>query len=523
MMMPVAVPAPGMPAVPALALLLLACILPMRCAASTLPAGIVAASVREFGAVGDGKTDDIEAIEKALAAVRGGGTVFFPSPGAYAVSRAVLVTGQSITLRGGGMTASGCKDRGSSLVALDPANSTLVVIEHCTNCGVLHLGLHGRVSCEGPAMPATEIAAAAVRARAGSRLQRMQQPAAAAAWPVASADRGTQPAAVPTNGAAVAIRASFQVTLSYLWIADAFVHIAVSEFANTITVADLQLSNAYGPCSICAAGGISEPVGLPSANKNGTRVDILQITRLTANNDASANSSVVWLDIGGGVNTVRLDNVGLINGGTGVRMASPATNPAGLYPGRPLFLLANDLEIDYPSGNAVELLEGEEVQISNGYIQGAGAKILVDRRQNDSSLGVGVLVGPNFDSEIMITNTRFFGHALQAVEIGGGKHTVISTCVITENSIAVQKNASGVLVKAGVSGTQLQACSMLISALASRFLTLDSPSLSLPLTPSCVRVCVWFGPGADSPCPVRLRDPGQSYRCRRFDHAETRR
>ena len=47
---------------------------------------------------------------------------------------------------------------------------------------------------------------------------------------------------------------------------------------------------------------------------------------------------VAAADIGGGVNTVRLDNVGLINGGTGVRMSSPSTVPAGLYPGRPLFL-----------------------------------------------------------------------------------------------------------------------------------------------------------------------------------------
>ena len=66
---------------------------------------------------------------------------------------------------------------------------------------------------------------------------------------------------------------------------------------------------------------------------------------------------------------VRLDNVGLINGGVGVRMSSAAREPAGFYPGRPLFLLANDLEVDYTSGNAIELLGGEEVQLSNAYVQ----------------------------------------------------------------------------------------------------------------------------------------------------------
>ena len=39
-----------------------------------------------------------------------------------------------------------------------------------------------------------------------------------------------------------------------------------------------------------------------------------------------------------------------------------------------------------------------------------------------------MLIGPAFDSEVMITNTRFFGHALSALEIAGGKHTVRSPC-----------------------------------------------------------------------------------------------
>ena len=69
------------------------------------------------------------------------------------------------------------------------------------------------------------------------------------------------------------------------------------------------------------------------------------MARITTNNHANANASCVWIDIGAGVNTVRLDNVGLINGGTGVRLSSPQDAPAGESPGRPLFLLANDLEV----------------------------------------------------------------------------------------------------------------------------------------------------------------------------------
>ena len=56
--------------------------------------------------------------------------------------------------------------------------------------------------------------------------------------------------------------------------------------------------------------------------------------------------------------------------------------------GRPLFLIANDLEIDFPSGHAVALLRGEDAQLSNCYIQG-------------SQTGSGVMIGPNWNSELV--------------------------------------------------------------------------------------------------------------------------
>ena len=63
--------------------------------------GIVTANVRSFGAKGDGRTDDILAIEAALASLNGtGGIVLLPSPGQYAVSRPLIVPGYSVTIRG---------------------------------------------------------------------------------------------------------------------------------------------------------------------------------------------------------------------------------------------------------------------------------------------------------------------------------------------------------------------------------------------------------------------------------------
>ena len=56
-----------------------------------------------------------------------------------------------------------------------------------------------------------------------------------------------------------------------------------------------------------------------------------------------------------------------------------------------------------------------------------------------------------------MTNTRFFGHALQAIELGGGAHASVSNNILTENSIAKRGGASGVLVRANVSDFILSA------------------------------------------------------------------
>ena len=54
-------------------------------------------SVRSYGAKGDGFTDDAHAIESAIAALNGSGTVLLPAPGEYAVSRAVVLRGHQPT------------------------------------------------------------------------------------------------------------------------------------------------------------------------------------------------------------------------------------------------------------------------------------------------------------------------------------------------------------------------------------------------------------------------------------------
>jgi hypothetical protein len=218
---------------------------------------------------------------------------------------------------------------------------------------------------------------------------------------------------IATAGAAITVQRSYSTTLSNLWIEQVWIGLAVSHMANVITFLDSFVLNIRGPAGIQAAGGA-----------DGQRVDILQISRITTNNANAnlGNASIIWVDIGPGTNTVRLDNVGLINGGTGVRMWSPANNPAGVSPGRPLFLLANDLEIDFPQHNAIELVRGEEFQLSNGYVQGGGSKPTGEDEDLDASAdanisragsgavgatGNGIYIGAAWNSELMVCSAIF--------------------------------------------------------------------------------------------------------------------
>lgn len=61
----------------------------------------------DYGAVGDGTTDDLAAIDAAIAAAKavGGGTIFFP-PGTYAISGEIVVDASNILLLGCGSDSS---------------------------------------------------------------------------------------------------------------------------------------------------------------------------------------------------------------------------------------------------------------------------------------------------------------------------------------------------------------------------------------------------------------------------------
>ncbi len=85
------------------------------------------ADIRSFGAVGDGKTDDTEAIQAAIdeTAQAGGGTVRFPA-GAYLVTQLEWRRGVNLI---GEVTGRGGDDLGSQIVQADGATDSLIVTD----------------------------------------------------------------------------------------------------------------------------------------------------------------------------------------------------------------------------------------------------------------------------------------------------------------------------------------------------------------------------------------------------------
>eukprot|EP00040_Diaphanoeca_grandis_P043199 m.267277 g.267277 ORF g.267277 m.267277 type:complete len:487 (-) comp72135_c0_seq1:281-1741(-) len=391
------------------------------------PWGTGITDVTGFGAKADGVHDDAAAIQAAVLNVTYGGIIWFP-PGVYLVGSVVTVSGYDIQLRGAGALTA-CASAGTMFLA-PTGNSSLLVFDACTQCkveGIRFTHINEPNCTFQDALHRTQ------QFRQSTKLMRTGRQR------ILPAIGHGLTGALPTTGAAITVSRSFSTVITGVVIDSVWNGFDIYNMANTITITDSFILNVYGPYGVRAGGKAA-----------GERVDILQIQRITTNNNRQGtNSSTIWIYIGSGCNTVRLDNVGLINGGVGVQMTSDLDNPAGVFPGRPLFLFANDLEIDFPTRNAVELLRGEEVQMSNTYLQGGGTGT---RGPIPSGFGTGLYVGPSWNSELIVSNTRIFGNSGPGIQLSGGTQTVISNNVITQNSIAAIGQSSGIIIDAGVQG-----------------------------------------------------------------------
>lgn len=233
---------------------------------------------------------------------------------------------------------------------------------------------------------------------------------------------------------AISVVGQFWVELKQVHFMDNWMALLVDS-SNTVTLEDCLVVDVRGPAAISVGAAV------------GKRVDIFQATRITANQiSPGVNDTVIWIHVGQGVNTVRLDNVGLINGGNGVRFDAdwPVGQPT-VGGQDPLFLFANDLELDFPKGDCIDLQRGRVANCVNCYIQG-------------SKQGHGIHVGRGWTAEVQISNSRISGHAGAGIFLEGGRHVTIVGNIIADNSLGGLEAWSGVEIGAFDGCDGLQNC-----------------------------------------------------------------
>ncbi len=110
-------------------------------------------SVKDYGAVGDGTTDDTTAITTAIAA---GGEVFFPE-GTYRVTSQIVVT-EKVLLRGVGFSevdGTAAADRGASCILRAFTGSSATVLVSGDDCGLTHLDFDNALQGTGECVQVT--------------------------------------------------------------------------------------------------------------------------------------------------------------------------------------------------------------------------------------------------------------------------------------------------------------------------------------------------------------------------------
>jgi hypothetical protein len=98
-----------------------------------------AVSVKDFGAAGNGSTDDTNAINNAIASLTNGGTIYFPR-GRYRITSTVTITGKPIWFIGEGADTEYTKGSG---IIVDTVNLTGLRFENADNSGIARMVLQG--------------------------------------------------------------------------------------------------------------------------------------------------------------------------------------------------------------------------------------------------------------------------------------------------------------------------------------------------------------------------------------------
>jgi hypothetical protein len=391
--------------------------------------------VKNYGAVGDGSTDDKAAINSAIAVANSTGqTVYFP-PGEYVVSAGLdSITREGVTLRGDGPRASiirmdaatgntvtlGTGAQFSSVrdLAFIPTGTTFRTsgAEILITGGFLNVVYNVYINYGYRGVSVVSTASALIdnltmRYMTGDQGLTFEGTSGTPSYGlyvknvVADNPYVTGPTATNVTGA---FQATYGYTANQLFTANGWVW----------QVTTAGTSGASGPAAPTTTSWWQTSV----SNGAGT----LMVR-------AICNTQLAWVYMNNYANSLTMVSAALLNGGYGFRMAD-AANTGTSYPSWAFFY---DLEVDHSYTTGVSLIGGLGFHATGSWIGSVLA-------------GNGVDTSSNWLGEFSIDNSRVVGNAQNGILVGVGSDSKVSNNFLCNNSTSSSGSYHGVSVAANI-------------------------------------------------------------------------
>jgi len=387
-------------------------------------------SVKDYGAVGDGVTNDTAAIQAAIDA-NAGKNIFFPK-GIYSIT-GITVTNSNTTLVGEGSTIGGS--------VLQPANTTGndVTFTSCQFSGIENMAIRPVVKkTNGYAVYFTNSAfrcqAVDVNANYGyngfgfvtatecvvSNCQCRYMLGSNGVYFGGAVNAGSYRLVIDNFGADNPYPSGYGPVKSYA---------ATTGFILGDIVA---VNGIIWQCSQSGTTGSTSPSGYPGTTAQTVFSD--QITDGTAKWKFVCLSNLYWIVQDSYAYSLVIDKAACLNGARGYTMQDSAATGSSY----PIWTFAWDLETDHSYVTGVQMDGGEGLYIDGSWI-------------GSSLFGNGVLIGSNSRGEVFIgAGTRIMGHAENGILIQAGPKTIsIDGCMIGLNSQKTINTFNGITVAAG--------------------------------------------------------------------------
>lgn len=388
-------------------------------------------SVKDYGAVGDGITDDTSEIQAAIDA-NPGRNIFFPK-GVYSIT-GITVSNNNTTLIGEGSTTGGS--------ILQPANTTGndVTFTGCQFSGIENIGIFpivkktngyavyfttGAFRCQAVDVNvnyayngfgfvnATEcvISNSQCRYMLGSR--------------------GVYFGGTVSNNSYRLVIDNFGADNPY---PNGYGTVKAYATTTAFTLGDIVATNGIiWQCSQSGTTGSTSPSNYPGTTAQTVFSDT--ITDGTVKWKFVCLSSLYWIVQDSYAYSLVIDKAACLNGARGYTMQDSAATGTSY----PIWTFAWDLETDHSYSTGVQMDGGEGLYIDGSWI-------------GSSLSGNGVVIGSSARGEVFIgAGTRIVGHAENGVLIQAGPKTVnIDGCMIGLNSQKTINTYNGITVAAGV-------------------------------------------------------------------------